>query len=88
MQQNTDLMTQTVRCAPITVGRCDGQCIKSAELSEAHALAGLVTKVAWALLCKDVPRVSGFVEIDANEVISPARFEFFFIYFLVYWLDF
>ncbi|CAH2093086.1 unnamed protein product [Euphydryas editha] len=73
-EQNTDLMTQTVRRAPITVGRCDGQCIKSAELSEAHALAGLVTKVAWALLCKDIPRVSGFVEIDASEVISPARF--------------
>ncbi|XP_046969630.1 malate dehydrogenase, mitochondrial-like isoform X2 [Vanessa cardui] len=73
-EQNAELMTQTVRCAPITVGRCDGQCNKSAELSEAHALAGLVTKVAWALLCKDVPRVSGFVEIDPTEVISPTRF--------------
>ncbi|XP_064073612.1 malate dehydrogenase, mitochondrial-like isoform X1 [Vanessa tameamea] len=73
-EQNAELMTQTVRCAPITVGRCDGQCNKSAELSEAHALAGLVTKVAWALLCKDVPRVSGFVEIDATQVISPTRF--------------
>lgn len=67
------MMTKTVRDAPKAIARSDGECIKAAELSEAHALANLVTKVAWALLCKDVPRVSGFVETDARQIISPAR---------------
>lgn len=67
------MMTEAVRTAPAAVSRCDGVCNRAADLSEAHALAGLVTKVAWALLCKDVPRVTGFVETDASQVISPAR---------------
>ncbi|XP_072944637.1 malate dehydrogenase-like isoform X2 [Epargyreus clarus] len=71
---NAELMTETVRNAPMSVSRSDGNCVRAAELSEAHALAGLVTKVAWALVCKDVPRVTGFVETDASQVISPARF--------------
>ncbi|CAF4810562.1 unnamed protein product [Pieris macdunnoughi] len=73
-ESNTLMMTKTVREAPSAIARSDGECKKAAELSEAHALANLVTKVAWALLCKDVPRVSGFVETDARQVISPARY--------------
>ncbi|XP_045500662.1 malate dehydrogenase, mitochondrial-like isoform X1 [Colias croceus] len=73
-KQNALMMTETVRDAPAAVARCDGECLKASELSEAHALAGLVTKVAWALLSKDVPRVTGFVETDARQVISPASF--------------
>ncbi|CAK1555729.1 unnamed protein product [Leptosia nina] len=73
-EKNTLMMTKTVREAPAAIARSDGDCIKAAELSEAHALANLVTKVAWALLGKDVPRVSGFIETDARQIISPARF--------------
>ncbi|XP_045774889.1 uncharacterized protein LOC123873846 isoform X4 [Maniola jurtina] len=73
-EHNAEMMTQTVRCAASAVARADGNCCKAAELSEAHAIAGLVTRVAWALLCKDVPRISGFVETDPAQVVSPARF--------------
>ncbi|CAH0400969.1 unnamed protein product [Chilo suppressalis] len=73
-KHNAELMTHTVRTAPMTVSRCSGMCSKAADLSEAHAIAGLVTKVAYALLCKDVPRVTGFVETDPSHVISPARY--------------
>ncbi|KAL0871351.1 hypothetical protein ABMA27_005092 [Loxostege sticticalis] len=73
-KHNAEMMTEAVRTAPAAVSRCDGVCNRAADLSEAHALAGLVTKVAWALLCKDVPRVTGFVETDASQVISPARY--------------
>lgn len=67
-------MTEAVRNAPQAVARLDeDSCARSAELSEAHAVAGLVTKVAHALLCNDVPRVTGFVETDPRQVISPAR---------------
>ncbi|XP_028174105.1 malate dehydrogenase, mitochondrial-like [Ostrinia furnacalis] len=72
-KHNAEMMTEAVRSAPTAVARSDGVCNRAADLSEAHALAGLVTKVAWALLCKDVPRVTGFVETDAGQVISPAR---------------
>ncbi|XP_063829611.1 malate dehydrogenase, mitochondrial-like isoform X2 [Ostrinia nubilalis] len=73
-KHNAEMMTEAVRSAPTAVARSDGVCNRAADLSEAHALAGLVTKVAWALLCKDVPRVTGFVETDAGQVISPARY--------------
>ncbi|XP_034834901.1 malate dehydrogenase, mitochondrial-like [Maniola hyperantus] len=73
-EHNAEMMTRTVRCAASATARADGNYFKAAELSEAHAVAGLVTKVAWALLCKDVPRVSGFVETDPAQVVSPARF--------------
>ncbi|CAH0725593.1 unnamed protein product, partial [Brenthis ino] len=73
-EQNSGMMTQAVRSAPLAVSRYDGNCARAAELSEAHALTRLVTKVAWALLCKDVPRVTGFVETDGGQVISPSRF--------------
>ncbi|XP_039756544.1 malate dehydrogenase, mitochondrial-like [Pararge aegeria] len=73
-EHNAEMLTQTIRSAASAVARADGNCIRAAELSEAHAVAGLVTKVAWALLCKDVPRVSGFVETDPAQVVSPARF--------------
>lgn len=73
-QHNALLMTDAVRAAPVAVARSDGPCMRAADLSEAHALAGLVTKVAHALLCHDIPRVTGFVETDAGQVISPARY--------------
>lgn len=67
------MMTEAVRNAPSAVSRCDGPCQRVGDLSEAHALAGLVTAVAHALLCHDIPRVTGFVETDLRQVISPAR---------------
>ncbi|XP_023946493.2 malate dehydrogenase, mitochondrial-like [Bicyclus anynana] len=73
-EHNAEMLTRTIRSAASAVARADGTCIRTAELSEAHAVAGLVAKVAWALLCKDVPRVSGFVETDPAQVVSPARF--------------
>ncbi|KAL4711500.1 hypothetical protein ACJJTC_000516 [Scirpophaga incertulas] len=73
-KHNAEMMTAAVRNAPVAVARNVGPCSKAADLSEAHALAGLVNKVSHALLCKDVPRVRGFVETDATQVISPARF--------------
>ncbi|CAG9564564.1 unnamed protein product [Danaus chrysippus] len=73
-EKNAEMMTNTVRCASEAVAKSDCNCVRSAELSEAHALAGLVTKVAWALLCRDVPQLSGFVETDPCQIISPARF--------------
>ncbi|XP_026756353.2 malate dehydrogenase, mitochondrial-like [Galleria mellonella] len=73
-QHNAQMMTNAVRAAQFAMTRCDGCCIKAANLSESHALAGLVKKVAYALLCQDVPRVTGFVETDPNQVISPARY--------------
>lgn len=71
------LMTDAVRNAPCAVKRVEGNCSRAADLSEAHALANLVTSVAHALLCNDVPIVSGFVEADPSQVISPARLLFF-----------
>ncbi|XP_059048664.1 malate dehydrogenase, mitochondrial-like isoform X2 [Achroia grisella] len=73
-QHNAQMMTNAVREAQLAVTRCDGSCIKAADLSEAHALAGLVKKVAYALMCQDLSRVTGFVETDASQVISPARY--------------
>ncbi|CAG9788819.1 unnamed protein product [Diatraea saccharalis] len=73
-KHNAELMTHSVRTAQMATSRCSGVCAKAADLSEAHAVAGLVTKVAHALLCKDVPRVTGFVETDPSHVISPARY--------------
>ncbi|XP_022822650.1 malate dehydrogenase, mitochondrial-like isoform X3 [Spodoptera litura] len=73
-QHNAEMMTEAVRNAPVGVSRCDGPCQRAGDLSEAHALAGLVTSVAHALLCHDIPRVTGFVETDLGQVISPARF--------------
>lgn len=70
-------MTDAVRAAPAAVSRTDdGVCLKQADLSEAHALAKLVVKVAHALLCQDIPRVTGFVETDPGHVVSPARWVF------------
>ncbi|XP_022822648.1 malate dehydrogenase, mitochondrial-like isoform X2 [Spodoptera litura] len=73
-QHNAEMMTEAVRNAPVGVSRCDGPCQRAGDLSEAHALAGLVTSVAHALLCHDIPRVTGFVETDLGQVISPARY--------------
>lgn len=67
------MMTDAVRTAPVAVTRNDGPCTRAGDLSEAHALAGLVTNVAHALLCHDIPRVTGFVETDLGQVISPAK---------------
>lgn len=69
------MMTEAVRTAPLAVSRSESSCMRAADLSEAHALAKLVNKVSHALLCRDVPRVTGFVETDAGQVISPARYE-------------
>ncbi|XP_004931719.1 malate dehydrogenase, mitochondrial isoform X1 [Bombyx mori] len=73
-KHNALMMTDAVRGAQTAVTRTDGACVRAADLSEAHALSGLVTKVAHALLCHDIPRVTGFVETDASQVISPARY--------------
>ncbi|KAJ8712437.1 hypothetical protein PYW07_005279 [Mythimna separata] len=73
-EHNALMMMEAVRNAPQAVSRCDGPCTRVGDLSEAHALAGLVTAVAHALLCNDIPRVSGFVETDLGHVISPARY--------------
>ncbi|CAB3230781.1 unnamed protein product [Arctia plantaginis] len=73
-ENNAMLMTDAVRCAPTAVKRVEGNCSRAADLSEAHALANLVTSVAHGLLCHDVPIVSGFVESDPSQVISPARY--------------
>ncbi|CAH0694705.1 unnamed protein product [Spodoptera exigua] len=73
-QHNAEMMTEAVRNAPLAVSRCDGPCLRVGDLGEAHALAGLVTSVAHALLCQDIPRVTGFVETDLGQIISPARF--------------
>lgn len=68
MQHNAELMTETVRYAPKAVAYS-----KSPDLSEAHAHAGMVKAIAYALLCQDIPKVSGFVESDSSQVISPAK---------------
>ncbi|XP_026746319.1 malate dehydrogenase, mitochondrial-like isoform X2 [Trichoplusia ni] len=73
-KHNAMMMTDAVRNAPVAVARNDGPCMRAGDLSEAHALAGLVTSVAHALLCKDIPKVTGFVETDCGQVISPARY--------------
>ncbi|XP_021189723.1 uncharacterized protein LOC110375795 isoform X1 [Helicoverpa armigera] len=73
-QHNAEMMTDAVRNAPAAVARSDGPCLRVGDLSEAHALAGLVTTVAHALLCHDIPRVTGFVETDLGQVISPAKY--------------
>lgn len=67
------MMTCTVRTAPVALSRMEAACRRAAELSEAHALAGLVKKVAHALLCQAIQRVTGFVETDAGQIISPAQ---------------
>lgn len=67
------MLTDAVRAAPIAVAKSDGACMRAADLSEAHALAGLVLNVAHALLCHDTSMVTGFVETDPRQVISPAR---------------
>ncbi|XP_026321360.1 malate dehydrogenase, mitochondrial-like [Hyposmocoma kahamanoa] len=68
-RHNAELMTETVRYASKAVAFS-----KSADLSEAHAHAGLVKAIAYALLCQDVPRVTGFVESDSSQIISPAKY--------------
>uniref|UniRef100_A0A2A4JWN5 Malate dehydrogenase, mitochondrial n=1 Tax=Heliothis virescens TaxID=7102 RepID=A0A2A4JWN5_HELVI len=73
-QHNAEMMTDAVRNAPVAVARSEGPCTRVGDLSEAHALAGLVTTVAHALLCHDIPRVTGFVETDLGQVISPAKY--------------
>ncbi|XP_075980168.1 malate dehydrogenase, mitochondrial-like [Anticarsia gemmatalis] len=74
-QNNAMLMTDVIRTAPRAVARIDEDaCARVADLSEAHAMAGLVTKVAHALICNDIPRVTGFVEAIPSDVLSPARF--------------
>ncbi|KAM3965754.1 malate dehydrogenase, mitochondrial [Aphomia sociella] len=73
-QHNAQMMTDAVRTAQVAVTRYDGTCVKAGNLSEAHALAGLVKKVAYALVCQDIPRVTGFVETDASQLVSPARY--------------
>ncbi|KAI5638433.1 lactate/malate dehydrogenase, NAD binding domain-containing protein [Phthorimaea operculella] len=75
-RHNAEMLTETVRTAPINVAQCgcDGCSAKTADLSEAHALAGLVKTVAHALTCQDTPKITGFVETDPSQVISPARF--------------
>ncbi|KAJ8715177.1 hypothetical protein PYW08_005158 [Mythimna loreyi] len=73
-EHNALMMTEAVRNAPQAVARNDGPCTRVGDLSEAHALAGLVTAVAHAILCNDIPRVTGFVETDLGHVISPARY--------------
>lgn len=75
LQHNAELMTETVRYAPKAVAYS-----KSADLSEAHAHAGMVKSIAYGLLCEDIPRVTGFVESDASQVISPAKYFLFFTY--------
>ncbi|XP_050677050.1 uncharacterized protein LOC126973772 isoform X3 [Leptidea sinapis] len=72
--QHALMMTQTIRDTAEALSKSSGRCQEAANSSEAHALAGLVTKIAWALLCKDVPRVTGFVETDARQIISPASY--------------
>ncbi|KAJ0174541.1 hypothetical protein K1T71_009649 [Dendrolimus kikuchii] len=49
-KHNALMMTDAVRAAPVAVARSDGACMRAADLSEAHALAGLVLNVAHALL--------------------------------------
>lgn len=61
-------MTETVRYAPKAVAYN-----RSADLSEAHAHAGMVKAIAYALLCQDIPRVTGFVESDSSQIVSPAK---------------
>lgn len=85
------MMTAAVRNAPQAVSRTDGPCTRVGDLSEAHALAGLVTAVANAILCLDIPRVTGFVETDLGHVLAPARLLFLpfflFLYRYHHWAD-
>ncbi|CAG4960180.1 unnamed protein product [Parnassius apollo] len=73
-RHNAEMLTETLRATSSAVSRHDGDCPKAAELSEAHAVAGLVTKVANALLCKDVPRVTGFVQMNPGQIVCSSRF--------------
>ncbi|XP_053610561.1 malate dehydrogenase, mitochondrial-like isoform X2 [Plodia interpunctella] len=73
-KNNAEMMTTTLRTASSAIARTEGRCILGGDLSEAHALAGLVSKVAYALLCQDLPKVTGFVETDSSQVISPVRY--------------
>ncbi|XP_048479224.1 uncharacterized protein LOC105387887 isoform X3 [Plutella xylostella] len=71
-ERNAQMLTDAVRASSRpTNPDC---CARAADLSEAHAVAGLVLKVAHALLCNDVSKVTGFVEADPSQVISPCRF--------------
>ncbi|XP_053610560.1 malate dehydrogenase, mitochondrial-like isoform X1 [Plodia interpunctella] len=73
-KNNAEMMTTTLRTASSAIARTEGRCILGGDLSEAHALAGLVSKVAYALLCQDLPKVTGFVETDSSQVISPVSY--------------
>ncbi|CAH2043975.1 unnamed protein product, partial [Iphiclides podalirius] len=73
-RQNSRMLTETVRAAAAAMARGDGVCVKAAELSEAHAIAGLVMKISNALLCKDIPRVTGFVQTNQSQVVCSSRF--------------
>ncbi|CAG9112157.1 unnamed protein product [Plutella xylostella] len=71
-ERNAQMLTDAVRASSRpTNPDCSA---RAADLSEAHAVAGLVLKVAHALLCNDVSKVTGFVEADPSQVISPCRF--------------
>lgn len=67
------MLTETVRSSPAAVTRSDGDCLRAAELSEAHALAGLVSKVANALICADIPHVTGYCQMNPGQVICSSR---------------
>ncbi|XP_063537019.1 malate dehydrogenase, mitochondrial-like isoform X2 [Cydia strobilella] len=73
-EQTAEYMTNCVRSADEDILRCEGHCARSSDLSEAHALTRLVSQVAQALLCLDIPRVTGFVETNSVQLVSPAKF--------------
>ncbi|XP_013148290.1 PREDICTED: probable malate dehydrogenase, glyoxysomal [Papilio polytes] len=73
-RHNAEMLTETVRSSPAAVTRSDGDCLRAAELSEAHALAGLVSKVANALICADIPHVTGYCQMNPGQVICSSRF--------------
>ncbi|XP_068617885.1 malate dehydrogenase-like [Battus philenor] len=73
-RQNAEMLTETVRNTPVSIIRCHDSCVKAAELSEAHAIAGLVAKIANALLCKDIPHVTGFCQMNPGQVLFPSSF--------------
>ncbi|XP_063626101.1 malate dehydrogenase, mitochondrial-like isoform X2 [Cydia splendana] len=73
-EQTAEYMTQCVRSADEAILRYEGHCARSSDLSEAHALTRLVSQVAQALLCVDIPRVTGFVETNSVQQVSPAKF--------------
>ncbi|XP_063537018.1 malate dehydrogenase, mitochondrial-like isoform X1 [Cydia strobilella] len=73
-EQTAEYMTNCVRSADEDILRCEGHCARSSDLSEAHALTRLVSQVAQALLCLDIPRVTGFVETNSVQLVSPANY--------------